>query len=434
MLNQSMSVGQKIYALLCVNAVIMYIDRTNLSSAAPFIQAEMGLNNLSLGAAFSAFSVGYAGFMIFGGRIGDLIGARRGLAMCGVVWAVGTVCTGLIGGLTSLVLARFMVGIGESSVYPICSTVVARWIRPSRRGRAQGALHGFGRLGATLAPTVVTALALSSSWRWAFIVLGAASLVVAVAVWFVLRDDPRLHPGVTNEELTALGHDVEMLDRTQIAPSEPIDWPDFFTRIWPATAVSFSYGWFSWFLVTWVPTYFSHVHGLKIETVAMFSTLVLIFGVIGMVGGGFLTDWWMRRTGSVYRARRDVIILSFVGALLCIVPLLVTADLTLDTIALAVGYFFIELADAAIWMLGTDTLPSHSTTATATVNTGFALSGVVSPIIIGWLLDVTKSWDGVFITSIVVLLIGPFVVPYIRIHKDAVAVPSGGISQLQSVS
>ena len=432
--SNALSASKKIFALLCINATIMYIDRTNISIAAPIIQKELGLSYVSLGEAFSAFSVAYACFMVIGGRAGDIIGSRVGLTICGVVWAIGTICTGLIGGAVFLFLARLLVGIGESAVYPISSAVIARWIRIDRRGSAQGMMHGCGRLGAALAPAVVTALVIYSSWRWAFIALGIISLVVTAVVWFVLRDDPRLHPAITSAELENLGHSTDKADRADVLRSAPMVWPEFIAKVWPVTVVSFCYGWFSWFLLSWMPSYFTHVHGLEIKKVAMFSTLVLVLGVVGMVAGGLSTDWWLKKTGSLHRARRDIIIIAFLGALVCIVPLLLTANLTIDTIALALGYFFIELADSSIWMLGMDVLPSHSATSTATVNTGFATAGAVSPIIVGWMLDATQSWNGVFIVSIVVLLIGPVVASRIRIHQNPAVVPGGGLTQVRSVS
>jgi sugar phosphate permease len=412
------SASTKIFALLCVNAIVMYIDRTNISITAPIIQQELGLSNASIGTAFSAFSVTYACFMVIGGRIADAVGSRQGLVACGILWGAGTIATGLIGGLSTLILARLLVGTGESAVYPISSAVINRWVKADRRGSAQGIMHGCGRLGAAVAPSVVTALILFWSWRWSFIILGVASLLMAALVAYYLRDDPRLHPAITRGEVEALGHRADEIGRADLAASTPLIWPEFFAKVWPATVISFCYGWFSWFLLSWVPLYFSHAHGLEIKSVAMFSTLVLIFGVLGMVGGGLATDLWLKRTGSIRRARRDVIVVSFVAALLCVVPLLVTTDLAVDTIALALGYFFIELADSSIWMLGMDASPQHCATSTAAVNTGFATAGAVSPIIVGWLLDATRNWENVFLLTIVVLVIGTLVIFRVRIHDE----------------
>jgi MFS family permease len=412
------SASTKVFTLLCANAIVMYIDRTNISITAPIIQKELGLNNAALGSAFSGFSITYACCMVLGGRLSDVIGSRFGLVACGIIWGLGTIATGLAGGLTMLILARLLVGTGEAAVYPISSAVISHWVKADRRGSAQGILHGCGRLGAALAPAVVTALVLLHSWRWAFIILGIASLVMAAVIAWYLRDDPRLHASITPDEVVALGHRADEIGRIEPVESPPLIWSEFFAKVWPVTAISFCYGWFSWFLLSWVPLYFSHAHGLDIKNVAMFSTLVLIFGVLGMVGGGLATDLWLKHTGSVRRARRDVIVVSFVGALLCIVPLLITTDLTIDTIALALGYFCIELADSSIWMLGMDVAPEHCATSTATVNTGFATAGAVSPLIVGWLLDLTGNWEDVFLLTIVVLLIGSAVIFRLRIHQD----------------
>ena len=136
-----------------------------------------------------------------------------------------------------------------------------------------------------------------------------------------------------------------------------------------------------------------------------------------MVFGGLATDWWMKRTGSARRARRDIIIFSFLSAMLCIIPLVFSADLLVDASFLALGYFMIELADPSIWMLGMEVLPTHAATSTAMVNTGFALAGFVSPLAVGWLLDVTGNWTVVFIVSMCILLIGPLMVWQIRFNE-----------------
>jgi sugar phosphate permease len=416
--SSGVSASTKIFVLLCANAIVMYIDRTNIAITAPIIQKELGLSNASLGSAFSAFSITYACCMVIGGRLSDAIGSRFGLVLCGVLWGIGTIATGLVGGLAALVMARLLVGTGESAVYPISSAVISRWIKADRRGSAQGILHGCGRLGAALAPAVVTALVLLHSWRWAFIVLGIASLVMTALIAFYLRDDPRLHPSITPGEVEALGHRADQIGRVEVVSSARLIWPEFLANVWPVTVISFCYGWFSWFLLSWIPLYFSHAHGLEIKSVAMFSTLVLIFGVLGMVGGGLATDLWLKHTGSVRRARRDVIVVSFIGALLCVVPLLVTTELITDTIALALGYFFIELADSSIWMLGMDVAPEHCATSTAMVNTGFATAGAISPLVVGSLLDMTGNWDEVFLLTIIVLLIGSLVIFRVRIRQQ----------------
>src|SRR4051812_23311757 len=92
--------------LLCLMYLITYIDRVNISTAATIIKGEFNLSNTEIGFVFSAFAYPYAIFQIIGGWFGDRFGPRLTLFVCGLIWAVATIVTGLAGGFVSLVLAR----------------------------------------------------------------------------------------------------------------------------------------------------------------------------------------------------------------------------------------------------------------------------------------------------------------------------------------
>ena len=95
-----------VFILLCLMYFIEYVDRVNLSAAAPDIKAEFHLSNTKLGLALSAFGYCYAAFQIIGGFVGDRFGPRMTLTFCGVLWATGALLTGLVGGLTASGLLR----------------------------------------------------------------------------------------------------------------------------------------------------------------------------------------------------------------------------------------------------------------------------------------------------------------------------------------
>ncbi len=186
-----------VFLLLCGLAFLMYIDRSNISIAAPVIQKEFGFSNARLGWVFSAFATAYACCMLAGGLLTDRIGPRLALAFYGLVWSLATVVSGLTASLGQLVASRFIVGMGESAVYPTMARVVSIWIPDARRGSAQGTIHAIGRVGNAAAPIVVTALIVASSWRTAFIVLGAVTGLYVAFLYAYLRDDPHAHPAVT---------------------------------------------------------------------------------------------------------------------------------------------------------------------------------------------------------------------------------------------
>ena len=150
-----------VLGLLCLMYLITYVDRVNIATAADAIRRELGLTNTALGVLQSAFGYPYLLFQIFGGWIGDRVGARRTLFACGLVWAAATAATGLAGSLLTLFLVRVAVGIGEGATFPVATRAMQTWTPSGRRGFAQGITHAFARFGNAVTPPIVAWLILS---------------------------------------------------------------------------------------------------------------------------------------------------------------------------------------------------------------------------------------------------------------------------------
>src|SRR5919204_6003522 len=166
-----------VLGLLCVMYLITYIDRVNIATAASEIRRDLGLSNTRLGFALSAFAYPYLLFQIFGGWIGDRVGPRRTLFLCGLIWAAATILTGAVAGVVSLFVVRLLVGVGEGATFPVATRAMQMWTPPGRRGFAQGITHAFARFGNAITPPIVAALMVTVSWRGAFYVLGGVSLM-----------------------------------------------------------------------------------------------------------------------------------------------------------------------------------------------------------------------------------------------------------------
>src|SRR6266851_4339132 len=196
--------SDRVLLILCLMYLILYVDRVNISTAAPLIKAELGLSNTQLGLVFSAFAYPYALFQLIGGYFGDKFGARRTLFVSGLMVCAATAATGAVGGLASLFAARLALGIGEGATFPTATRAMSVWTPEARWGFAQGITHAFARIGNAVTPPLVAMLVALISWRGSFVVLAFVSLVwVLVWIWF-FRDDPRQHPALTPEELAAL--------------------------------------------------------------------------------------------------------------------------------------------------------------------------------------------------------------------------------------
>src|SRR5262245_45792084 len=141
-----------VLTLLCLMYFVTYVDRVNISTAAPLIGKEFGLSKTELGIVFSAFGYPYAIFQVIGGLVGDKFGARRTLFFCGLIWATATILTGFAGGLVSLFLVRLLLGFGEGATFPVATRAMQNWVPASKRGFAQGITHSFARLALGVTP------------------------------------------------------------------------------------------------------------------------------------------------------------------------------------------------------------------------------------------------------------------------------------------
>jgi sugar phosphate permease len=384
----------------CFMYLIFYVDRVNISTAAPFMQKDLGLTATQLGIAFSAFAYPYAFFQIAGGWLGDRLGPRVTLALCGVLVGLSTIWTGFVGGLAALFLSRLALGIGEGPAFPTATRALANWMRPDQRAFAQGITHAFSRAGNALTPPLIAMIVVSFSWRDSFFFLGAAALIWS-AVWFIyFRDDPRTHSQITPDELAGLP------PATVVATRKSVPWGPLLKRMMPVTATDFCYGWILWLYLNWLPSFFLHEFNLNIKKSALFAAGVFLAGVVGDTVGGILSDRILRKTGDVGKARISVIVLGFLGSFCFMLPILFFHDLTIVATCLSFAFFFAELIVAPIWAIPMDIAPEFSGSASGFMNFGFGMAGIISPVVFGYAIDLTGRWDVPFIGSLAFLLIG----------------------------
>jgi MFS family permease len=396
-----------VLGLLCVMYLITYVDRVNISTAADSIKRELSLSNIQLGFLQSAFGYPYLVFQIFGGWIGDRFGPRRTLFLCGLIWAAATILTGFAGGLTSLFFCRLLVGIGEGATFPVATRAMQSWTAVGRRGFAQGLTHAFARLGNAITPPIVAWLIVVVEWRGSFIALGCSSLVW-VLVWFwYFRDTPAEHPAITRAELELLPN--QGLPAKIARPNVP--WGALTRRMVPVTIVYFCYGWTLWLYLTWLPSYFLHEYRFDLRKSALFTSAVFFAGVVGDYLGGEISDRILHRTGDLRKARRNVVMIGFLGSFTCLVPVFLTHDLISIIVALGGAFFFAELVIGPMWSIPMDIAGKFSGTAAGMMNTGSALAAILSPIAFGFVIDKTGDWQLPFAGSLAFLLIGAVLAP-----------------------
>jgi MFS family permease len=358
------SVSNKVLLIICLMYLILYVDRVNISTAAPLIKADLNLSNTQLGLAFSAFAYPYALFQLIGGYIGDKFGARLTLIVCALIVCAATAATGAVGGLASLFAARLALGIGEGATFPTATRAMAVWTPERRWGFAQGITHSFARIGNAVTPPLIAMMVALVSWRGSFVVMALLSLIwVLVWTWY-FRDVPKAPP-LTAEELATLPA------RSQRGASEPVPWLRLFRRMLPVTAVDFCYGWTLWLFLSWIPSFFYQNYQQDLQKSAFYSAGVFLAGVIGDTLGGVVSDHILRRSGNRAAARRNVIVVGMLGGFLFLMPVMLVHDVDVAAISLAAAFFFVELVVAPIWAVPMDIAPKYSGSASGMMNFGF---------------------------------------------------------------
>jgi sugar phosphate permease len=388
----------RVVILLCVMYFIAYFDRNNIATAGPSIIKEFHLSNAQFGLAASVFALFYALLQVFGGWIGEKIGPRRGLLILGLLWGLSTLFTGLVVGLVTLLIARAILGFSESATFPTATHAMSRWVPKDRNGFVQGIVHSASRLGTAVAPIVVAAIIIWSGWRASFIYIGILSMLWALVWYAMFRDRPKEVKGITQQEL------AEVPEIPKAADLPPVPWKRLIKTILPVTLVDFAYGWVAWVFFTWIPTLLSTIYHQNVAGYGLLTSLILVGGVVGDTLGGVASDWLLRRNGNARAARRTLLLIGFIGAGVCLVPLVFTPPLTLAVVALALSFFFLELTNAQLWAIPMDVAPMWSGTASGMMNTGFGVAGIISPIVVGALVDWTGGFAWPFGLSIGILV------------------------------
>lgn len=384
---------------------LLYVDRANIATAGVVMRTDLGLSVAQLGLVFSAFAYPYAILQIAGGWIGDRLGPRLTLALCVTVCGVATALTGLAGGLIGLIGARLLLGISESAAFPVATRATAAWLPSGQWAATQGLMHSAARFGNAISPPLIAGLIHLANWRASFLVMAAVSLVW-VSIWWRMTG--------------------RLTSAAPPAPRQPLsasDWRRLARRILPVTACDFCYGWGLWMFMNWIPSFFHDLLDQRLPQGMFLAALVFSAGVVGDVLGGILSDRLRAQGVALGPARRWVIGGGLLGAMTLMIPLLLTRDVLAVSLALAAAFLCLEMVAAPIWAVPMDIAPDHAGVASGMMNLGFGIAGIVSPLIVGGLVQWTGDWRWAFATTMVVLGVG--VLLSLRLRPE---VPFGAMS------
>jgi MFS family permease len=369
-----------------VLAAIVYLDRVCISTAAPRIEADLGLTDRQMGYVFSAYTFAYALMEVPAGWLADRFGSRLMLTRIVIWWSAMTALTGFASGVVSLFLIRLLFGVGEAGAFPGIARVFARWLPARSHGRAFGAVVMTGALGGALTQPLVVTMLRHTSWRVTFGVFGAVGAVWAAAWLSWFRDDPHQHRSVNAAELALIATEPP-------APHPPVPWAAVRrSRSLLALCVMYFgaiYGWY--FYLTWLPTYLLRARGFDMKAVGWLSALPLVGIAAGVLCGGLASDWLSRRWGA-RAGRRLPGLVGFPLAAAAIVGALSTPDPMSAALLMSVSGACSALGVSPAWAACLDIGGRHAGVITGAMNTFGNLGGALSPLVVGLSLDRWHSY------------------------------------------
>jgi len=372
--------------LLCLLAIITYLDRVCISVAGPRIQDALHISPEQWGFVGTAFLLGYALFEIPSGHLGDRIGARKILTRIVLWWSLFTAATGLVSAFPMLLAVRFLFGAGEAGAFPNVSVAISNWFSPATRGRAFGLFVMCTQLGGALSPLLVVPIQQRYGWRTSFYVFAALGVLWALLWFSQFRDRP------------AATHATHPAPRAEWKPI----WAS--RTLWLIMALTFGYVYTLGFFQTWFHTYLVKGHAFT-ENALSLSALPYLFGAAANLLGGFTCDWLAARAGIRW-SRRGVGMAGLAFAAISLtLTLFVTNPMAL-ILCLSFAYAGITFQQPAVFAACLDIGGIRGGVVSGFMNTAGQIGAAISSTAFGYIVTAYHSYNAPLVPMAILLAAG----------------------------
>ncbi len=388
-------------ALLVTNtfllSVLLYVDRTCISTAKEAIAGPLQLKDYQWSWVLAAFAFGYAIFQTPSGMLADRLGGRVVLTAVVVAWSLFTGLTALAWSFVSLLVIRFLFGAGEAGAFPGMAKVVYAWIPQEERGLVKGINFSGSRIGAALAMPAVAFLISRLNWQATFLWLMVIGLAWAAFWWWWFRDDPGMHPRLTAEER-------EYILKHRQAPSATgtgkIKMSRLFRErnLWLMMVQYFGSNFTFFFSLTWLYPFVKQTYQLDAVNAGFYAMIPLLAGAVGNVLSGWLVDCLYRQGWGVNSRRLPAII----GFLLAAVGMVMSINQPTAVGAifwLSLAIFGADMTLSPSWSFCIDIGGRHAGAVSGTMNMAGNLGSAITALAFTYLPDSSKGNVAFFYTA-----------------------------------
>jgi ACS family glucarate transporter-like MFS transporter len=397
-----------VLALITVILAVSTGDRATLSVAGPGIAKDLGINAVNMGWLFSAFSWSYFIAQVPSGYIVDRTGAKSAMLISLAGWSIAITLVSGVGyfsyPVVALYVLRFVLGLLEGPVTPASARIIAAWFPSDERGVAGAIFNSAQYLSLAVFTPLMGALFHYLGWEHIFSVMGVIGLVLAL-VWWRAYFAPSRHPRVTKEEiayikaggaLTDVGGEKSKVDDAQI-PTRQIARQILTNRMLLGIFLAqYCIATLSTFFISWFPSYLVQERHFSMLQAGFVASLPAVAGCIGGVSSGFVSDWLLRKSGSLSLARKIPITIGL--GLSATIILCNYTDVNAIVVAIMCAAFFGKGFGALGWTVVADTAPKEAIGLTGGLfNAAGSIGGVITPVAIGYIIEGTGSFHGALV-------------------------------------
>ena len=357
--------------LLALSVLINYIDRGNVSIAAPLLKDELGISASQLGILLSAFFWTYTAMLFACAWFIDRFDINRVLAAGYLVWSLATAATGIVQGFAMLLVMRMLLGMGESVAFPCYSKILAQHLPEHRRGFANGAIVAAMKCGPVVGTFGAGLLMTKYGWRPVFIGIGLLSLAWLPG-W--LKVMPRRAASVYSGVCPRV---IDILQKRSF---------------WATAAGGFCLAYPLYFMVTWLPFYLTHELHLSMREMVNTAALYYAVDAGAAFATGRATDFWICRGLAAGFVRKLAMALGWAMAAIGFLGLSSAGSHFYMTWLIVTGVGC-GIGNSGIWAFSQTLAGPHAAGRWVGLQNGFAnLAGVVGPALTGFIVD----WTGHF--------------------------------------
>lgn len=396
-----------IAGLLGLGVIVSYSDRAIITVAAPAIQHEFGLDDLTLGFLLGAFSWTYGTLQVPVGLLLDRFGVRRMMLLSILLWAAASFATSIAIGVATIFLARALLGIAEAPAFPANAKATGYWFPRSERSLATALFDGAAKFSNVVALPAIAFLTIKLGWRGAFVITALLSLAYLLLFWGRYRE-PADDPHLTSSEAAYIikgggtpegrsGANGRVLLRYVLG----------FRKVW---GLSLGFGCYSYafaFFISWLPAYLSREMDVDLLSSAGIAAVPWTFATIAnLVVGGWLIDHLVGKGFDETRVRKSVIVTGMLAAL-AVIGAAFTHDPRWVLVWITLSLSGLASASTVGWSLPSLIAPRGGAgTIGGIMNFVASMAGITASILTGLILRQEHSFSGAFLLAGAIVTLG----------------------------